>query len=181
MRNPSTGSVPYLLLAKAESSPAVVQALTRVMTGEPYLLRILTREHEQDLVYELTQTSLGVALDAFRQRELPSVRLEFASGNVTSAVLFSPHFGGELHPWWSLLVELRSGDSRLLFEKVCQTDHVALVALYVEDELGAVAVPVDVDSLNWDDPWLVTAGILGPDRTLVIRPGPAFRSTGHFP
>lgn len=165
---------PHVLSIGTCSSDSAIRVLNVVLSNEPSQVDVLTPEHEHDLVYARADTGLDQVLDSFQARNTPSVRLEMRNGDVARVLLFTPHFAGEAHPWWAVLVEVR-GNPLALFDKVCETPGLAFAALYLEDAIAAVPVPVDPSTFHWDNPWLVRAAIAGPGAELVIRRGAAYR------
>ena len=157
------------------SSDSIIRALNVALTDPPFQVDVLTPEHVHDLVYARAETGLTQVLDSFQSGNTPSVRLEMKNGEVARALLFTPHFAGDPHPWWAVLVELRSGNPLALFDKVCEMPELAFAALYLEDALTEIPVPLDSSTFPWDNPWLLSAAIMGPGAELVIRRGAAFR------
>lgn len=175
MSTAKRGELSHVILIGATQPDAMEWALRTTVALDECSAKVLAPGHESEMIYEPSDLRTGELLDHFMSGNFRSVHFECESPTRISALLFSPNFGNNGQPWWTLLLELRDRNASFLAEQLRTLPHMLFLALYVEDYLVEMPVPLTSDTFPWGSPWLVTATVVDPDGSVTTRPGEASR------
>jgi hypothetical protein len=164
---------PFVITAAASDSMALTKAVGLATKGLKYAISVLPREHEWELLYQVTNLDSDQILRQFMDGVLVSVRFSNDS-DVSSVSLFKPAFSGDRTQLWHLYVEQASGDPLPLFSMLQSTPGFVYVALYLVDNLVEVPEPVTIATFPWESPWLVAAAVLDEKGGVHVRRGEAW-------